>query len=282
MVLSFGEVLIDCLPSGDVIGGAPLNVVAHLSRLGVESALVSNIGGDPYGAKIQHFANDEHIDDFLQIDAKLPTGTVEVTLENGQPSYEIKRNTAWENIQHFAIEEAPEYIVYGSLAMISEQNREVFRHFSEACQGKSTFVCDINLRAPLYSIETIEFCLKRADILKINDEELEEFKDLFHFDDAIQGLANVFGIDKILVTKGKEGSTLYWSGEEINVDAGKIVEIEDTVGAGDAFTSIFIYSLIKGLPPKEALNRAKEFAAIICQTKGAIPTDKSVYEKFKA
>lgn len=281
MVVSFGEVLIDCLPSGDVIGGAPLNVVTHLSRLGVESNIISNIGSDPYGAKIQRFANDEHIDDLLQIDSKLPTGTVEVTLDNGQPSYEIKRGTAWENIQHFALETAPEYIVFGSLAMISEQNQEVFDHFCEACYKSSTFVCDINLRSPLYSIENIEFCLNRTNILKINDEELELFKEMFHFDDPLQWLSSIYGIDKVLITKGKQGSTLHWSGETIDIDAGQVDQIEDTVGAGDAFTSIFIHGLIQELTPKEALERAKDFAAIICQTKGAIPTDKSVYNQFK-
>ena len=55
MVLSFGEVLIDCLPNGNVIGGAPFNVAIHLKRLGEGSGIISKIGQDELGDEIKSF-----------------------------------------------------------------------------------------------------------------------------------------------------------------------------------------------------------------------------------
>ena len=47
--ICFGEVLFDCLPSGPVLGGAPLNVSYHLSQLGDEGWVLSALGKDELG-----------------------------------------------------------------------------------------------------------------------------------------------------------------------------------------------------------------------------------------
>lgn len=276
-VVSFGEVLIDGLPDGDVIGGAPLNVVCHLKRLWVSSGIITKIGKDENGEKIATFLKSEGIDSLLQYDGKRKTGYVEVTLKDGQASYEIKRERAWEFISYKPLLENPDYFVFGSLAMYSENNRKVLEQYVEA-NPCTQFVCDINLRAPLYNWETIDFCLQKTDVLKINEDEMEYLSQKSNQDDPSQWLSTVYGIDKILLTKGSEGAELMWAGEVYEVPVAEVNKMVDTVGAGDAFMALFLYGILNQHKPKQMLKKASEFAAKICENKGAIPDELAIYQ----
>ena len=279
MVLSFGEVLMDCFPDKNVIGGAPFNVAVHLKRLGEDSGIVTKIGKDDLGEELLGILKQESLADQLQIDSQYPTGRVDVTLNDGQPSYHIHKNCGWENIE-FNVTQSPDFFVYGSLALYFQNNKKAFKQYRETFSD-NTFVCDINLRAPFYDKETIELCLNSADILKINDEELEYLSQAFNISDVIQWLKSEFNISKILLTEGAKGAKLYWGEEEVSCEVKKVDNIIDTVGAGDSFTSLFLYGIIKGLPLAEVMQRAADFAGNICQTAGAVPTDLSIYNSYK-
>ena len=279
MVLSFGEVLIDCLPDGNVIGGAPFNVAIHLKRLGEGSGIISKIGTDALGGEIKSFLVAENVEEQVQIDEKLKTGYVTVTLNNGQPSYTIHRGTGWEFIDYQQNNQQPEYLVFGSLALHFPHNKASFEQYLSQ-YPQAIKICDINLRAPFYDNETIDYCFGKTDVLKINDEELDYFAKAHHLSDPIAYLEERYGINKVILTKGGEGADVYWEGEKFSSDAGKVNDLKDTVGAGDSFTSMFIYGLLKKIPVAENLKRASNFAAYICETSGAIPSDKAVYEEY--
>ena len=51
--ICFGEVLFDCLPSGPVLGAAPLNVSYHLSMLNDEGWVLSALGKDELGDRAE-------------------------------------------------------------------------------------------------------------------------------------------------------------------------------------------------------------------------------------
>ena len=50
-VVAFGEALWDLLPTGPVLGGAPLNFAYRVHSLGHPSIIVSRLGKDDFGAK---------------------------------------------------------------------------------------------------------------------------------------------------------------------------------------------------------------------------------------
>ena len=52
-VLIFGEVLFDCLPDHQALGGAPFNVVWALSGFGLKPILISAVGDDALGNQIR-------------------------------------------------------------------------------------------------------------------------------------------------------------------------------------------------------------------------------------
>tara|TARA_B100001540_G_C15677634_1_gene583287 strand:- start:65 stop:907 length:843 start_codon:yes stop_codon:yes gene_type:complete len=279
MVLSFGEVLMDCFPDQNVIGGAPFNVAVHLKRLGEDAGIITKIGEDVLGSEIQQILQQEDLIDQLQVDENYQTGRVDVTLKNGQPSYLIHEGCGWEYIS-MKKTTAPDYFVFGSLALYFKNNKESFKNYRNHFE-KTTFVCDLNLREPFYNFQTIDLCLSSADVLKINDEELNYLSKVFKVDDVIVWLRNEYGISKVLLTEGSKGAILYWEGKIVSCPVEKVENIKDTVGAGDSFTSMFLYGVIKKLPLNLAMQRAGEFAGLICQTKGAVPDDLSIYEKFK-
>lgn len=280
MVLSFGEVLMDCLPDKNVIGGAPFNVVTHLKRMGEESGMISKIGKDELGEEILSFLKTEKIDEYVQVDDVLKTGYVSVKLNNGQPTYTIHRGCGWEFIDYKAGLPSPKYLVFGSLALHFPHNKSSFIKYKEQFKD-AICICDINLRAPFYDNETIDFCFSNTDILKINDEELIHVEKENNVKDGIQFLKEKYKINKVILTKGEHGAELFWEGKHYVSAAGKVTEMKDTVGAGDSFTSMFIFGLLNNVNAKENLKRASDFSALICEQNGAIPSDKSIYQKFK-
>lgn len=279
MVLSFGEVLMDCLPDKNVIGGAPFNVITHVNRLGESSGIISKIGVDDLGSQIGSFLKSEGTDTYLQVDKNYKTGYVSVEFVNGQPNYTIHGGCGWEFLD-FKETPSPKYFVFGSLALHFPQNKTSFLAYKESFKG-TEFICDLNLRAPYFTKENVEICLDTADILKINDEELEYLAKEYNTTNTISWLDETYNISKVILTKGSQGATIYWDGEEVSCEVVPVKNMKDTVGAGDSFTAMFIYGMINNLPLKQNLQRASTFASLICEQSGAIPTDLKLYEPFK-
>jgi len=64
-------------------------------------------------------------------------------------------------------------------------------------------------------------------------------------------------------------------------DAPESVEIIDTVGAGDAFSSIVILGLTSGWSGERILDRALSFASAICSIRGATTGDRGFYSGWR-
>ena len=58
------------------------------------------------------------------------------------------------------------------------------------------------------------------------------------------------------------------------------VEVVDTVGAGDAFSAVFMLGLAMGWSTEVTLERALEFAAAVCTESGATTKDRRLYSVF--
>lgn len=116
----FGEILFDVFPDGrEVLGGAPFNVAWHLQGFGLAPLLISRVGADAAGERIRAAMAAWGMRlDGLQTDAVHPTGRVTVSLRDGEPSFEIVPDSAWDFI---AADELPDLIpalvYHGSLAV---------------------------------------------------------------------------------------------------------------------------------------------------------------------
>jgi fructokinase len=85
----------------------------------------------------------------------------------------------------------------------------------------------------------------------------------------------------VIVTRGAKGAILFTPENTHSVSPIKIRRLVDTVGAGDGFSAVCLAGLIKDWSYPTTLKRAAEFAAEICQQRGAISQDEEFYNRYQ-
>ena len=279
IIVGMGEALWDCLPEGRKLGGAPANFAYHVGQFGWKTVVVSAIGSDALGDEILDRLADVNLEHKI-VRVPYPTGTVQVTLSGeGIPAYEICENVAWDNIpwseELEELAKRTKAVCFGSLAQRSAVSRNTILRFLGTMDADTERIYDINLRQSFYSLEVIEESLKRATILKLNDEEIEVVKALLQITGEPQEvcrqlIAKYDSLRMVIVTCGAIGSYVFTADETSYVETPK-VEVADTVGAGDSFTATFCANILKGKPIKEAHKLAVQVSAFVCTQNGAMP-----------
>lgn len=279
-VVGLGEVLWDMLPEGKQLGGAPANFAYQVSQCAFPTMLISAVGDDALGEEIRSTLKEKGVDAVLPT-VPYPTGTVEVTLDDkGVPQYQISEGVAWDNIPwNDEIKQIAEHtatVCFGTLAQRSEQSRKTIEAFIAATPEESVKVCDVNLRGEYYSKDVIEWSMKVSDVVKVNAEELVEVCRVLgvEYDDqhlVARKLIDDYKLEMLIVTCGTEGSYVYCNDENASCLPTLQVEVVDTVGAGDAFTAIFVAGMLGGLEMRWAHMLAVEAAAYVCTQSGAMP-----------
>ena len=277
-VVCFGEVLWDMLPGGKVAGGAPMNVAFHARNLGLDAFLVSRVGRDTLGEELLAFLHDKGIPSpFVQRDAQHPTSKVEVKLDKaGHASYEIVEPVAWDFIeleeQALSAVRKSKALVFGSLAARSATSRRTLLSLLEQAPMK---VFDVNLRPPHYSRALLETLLAKADLVKMNEEELATISRWYgdENEEAAQMklLLEQFNLTGLLLTKGGDGAA--FRGEQVPyiTQPAFAVQVKDTVGSGDSFLAAFLSKYLKGQPVSEALRFAAATGALVATRIGGTP-----------
>jgi fructokinase len=277
-ICCFGDVLWDLLPSGKLPGGAPMNVAIHLQNLGIETFIISRIGNDDLGQEIKSFINSKNCStDLIQIDKTYKTGIVNVTLNaKKEASYDIVQPIAWDfiipNAANFAAVSAAKAIVFCSLACRNDVSKEALMAFLEADIIK---VFDVNFRPPHYSQSLVEELMQQADIVKMNEDEIQiiaDWQGIQHLDyhEIMKFLSKKFKLKVIVLTRGENGAAaLNETGYFEN--KGFKVSVADTVGSGDAFLAGFLKNYFDDKPIDYCLNYACAIGAVVAGHHGANP-----------
>ena len=276
-VICFGEILWDNLPSGRLAGGAPMNVAYHLRKLGIDSSMLSRVGNDVAGKDLQNFIASIGIPtNLVQLDQVQSTSEVIAELKaNNEMSYTIVYPTAWDFItweNNYAQELSDtDAFLFGSLASRHETSRNTLFQLLEYAKFS---IFDVNLRAPHYKQSLIGDLLKKANIVKLNENEIvvlgNWFTNFSEEQDQVKSLLDQFDIAEIVVTKGAQGSTYYNQDTHIHQSAVK-VNVVDTVGSGDSFLAGFISKKLAGEKIEDCLNFASTLGAFITTYAGACP-----------
>ena len=279
-IVCFGEALWDILPRGIFLGGAPLNVAYHLSRLGVRAIPISAVGRDFFGNEaLRRIAQWNITTEFIARHLRRPTGTVRVELsELGIAHYEIVGHVAWDWIKaprSLRRYSEPAALVYGSLALREKNNRTVLMDLF-AKWPKALRVLDLNLRAPFDQGGGVKFALSYAQVVKLNDEELSRMTgkpvaSRTQLRAAAHNFVEQHGAAQVCVTAGARGAGLLWA-RQWYWEVGRPVAVRDTVGAGDAFLAAFLAAhLRRGESPGEALKSACRLGEFVAGRDGATP-----------
>jgi fructokinase len=277
-ILGIGELLWDVFPDEKRPGGAPANVIYHVSLLGAAGCLVSRVGDDQPGREIVAYLEKKGVDiSNIQIDKKWPTGQVNISFTgSGEPDYTIVKPAAWDFIEFSPgladLLKNCDAIIFGTLAQRNDVSGNTIQRVLKGSNRETLKVLDVNFRREGYNTAILKNSLKFADIVKINEDELNEIGRLTSAKDPIRWMLREFDIQGICLTKGVEGSTWYDRGNSFSQKAYRSSSNEgDPVGLGDGFTAVLTLELLKHNTPSEALERASRYTSLLSEKKGGMP-----------
>ena len=308
-IVVFGEALADEFPEQKIIGGAPFNVARTLAHFGCAPLMISRIGQDTIGELIQADMQRCGMSALgLQIDTVRPSGRVVVTQNNPVDSsshqFGILPDQAYDYIDQAEAQLAvasygqnrPAGLIYfGSLAQRCVTSRLSLNTLLR--EEKSLKYLDLNLRDGQVNATIIDDSLCRADIVKLNEDELRYLLDQYSgginttldinadrltWQPAVNGLMKQFDLQAIIITLGARGYAYFdVEGKFFSADQMPTpTVIVDTVGGGDAFSAVFLTGLYQGWPLAISLRRAHEFATAVCGIRGAVSSDAHFYQSW--
>lgn len=249
-LLAIGEALVDIFDNDVRVGGAPLNVCAAYSKLGKEAYFIGKLSDDAYGKMILNKMNEIGIKTDYVSYTSIPTGKAIIkTLENGERDFVFERNNCADQLLDES--EIKEEWFKDAFALhfcsVSLDDFPIKKAHDRAIEYAKKYNClisfDLNIRTSLFKNhsklkDTIYEYIKHANILKLSLEELEFLGKEKRINDLFIG-----NVEIIILTLGKEGSTVYLKDKKEIHCPGIEVKAIDTTGAGDAFIGSFLYQL---------------------------------------
>ena len=291
-VVGFGEVLWDVFDDKRRRpGGAPAIFAYHAAQSGFTGAIISavNVGDEclPKKDSLTKTLKSLRLMPILQTNTR-ETGEAKVFIdENRRPSYIINTNAAWKYLAYKeelnVIASHCRAVYFGTLAVFCGGRllRKAVKKFMGKMPEDSYKVFDVNFRynggEKLFEEESIKWGLKLCNVLKANKGELDIIYERIISDEIrkerekCRELMQIYkNISIIVLTKGSEGSTIYWRDKTAGIrifSSAYQIEIKNPVGAGDAFVGAFIGSLLTGRSYLESYDIAAKRAQLVC-TKG--------------
>ncbi len=290
-ILVPGTVLLDIYAdTGEkFLGGAEFNFAHHVHFLAGGVDFVARVGQDEAGRFIlDELSHRRFPAALIQSDQVKSTKTVLIRKdERNQPVYEIAQDVASEFLDDPPLSPAElaayDLVYFGTTLQHGEKSRATLRRLLSRCPGIK--FCDLNLRPPTYTRESVEYSLRICDFLKINQEELGVLSDWFGLsgnqEEKITRLSGAFNIPGICLTRSELGSLLFYHGR-FQAKSLAPVSVLDTVGAGDGFSACLAIGLLREWPEDKILDFASDFAVAVCRMRGAVPADPDFYRPFRA
>lgn len=278
-IAGIGELLWDIFPDYKRLGGAPANFACHCNRLGADAYPISCVGTDELGRDIKSELKKMGVDASFVVETNdYPTGTVEVVLVAGKPTYQIHENVAWDHIPDLPklreLAETLNAVCFGSLSQRFEESRTTIHSFISCMPEDSMKIFDVNLRQSFYSEEQIRESLMLANILKLSDEELPVLAEYFglngYVDEQLSQLRKMFDLRLVAYTRGPDGSLLIGADDSDDFLGCEGLAV-DSVGAGDSFTAALCMGILRGWSLSEVNKFANEVATFVCSQHGATP-----------
>jgi len=286
-IVGLGEAVFDVFPDKAVLGGTSLNVAvqAHqlLSPMGGHGVLLSRIGNDDLGERLQEEFRVRDLPlEFIQVDVNKPTGQVLVSFHDGAPSYEIVVDAAWDQLEftehEIKLANACDAVSFGTMS----QRHPVAHKSTQAflAQAKDALkIFDVNLRMDLFTAEILDEGCRVADLVKLNDEEIDTVAQLLGLPEGdarsrAEAMRSQYDLDAVIFTRGQRGTAActtdgWLEGEPASFP---VAENADSVGAGDACTAALLTARLLGRDWQATLNLANRHGAYVASQPGATPS----------
>lgn len=287
-IVGLGELLWDVLPGGARLGGAPANFAVMAGRLGNRAVVASRVAADAWGKDARAALEKLPVESgYLQHESEFATGTVTVTVVEGEPEYTIHEPVAWDRLALTAewreLAQRADAVCFGSLAQRNAASRETILGFLKETRPGCVRIFDANLRERHWSGEVLRDSLGWATIAKVNARELGQVlmgtgacpypvisEDEQEIVRGARRLMDRYPMTMVCVTLGGRGSVLVTRREQ-HRHPGLATRVKDTVGAGDAFTAALTHYYLEGAP-LETLNEAgNRWGSWVASQTGGMP-----------
>jgi fructokinase len=282
-----GEVLIDVLPTGPVVGGGPANTAKALARLGHAVDFVGGISTDAYGQMARKELERDGVGVGLVLASDKPTCTATVSIDNaGSATYTfVIDGTATFDFSPSWLPDPeklkPSVLHIGTLATVVEPGAAVLFDWAVKCAEFAPIVFDPNVRPSFlgdrekYS-QAVEKWVGISSVVKLSDEDIA----WLYPDESMDEVAHRWlegETSLVVVTRGAKGVIGYTQGASEEVE-GVRVDVVDTVGAGDTVGAILVEGIMQrsvaglvGHTLNSVLHRAAVAAGITVSHAGAQP-----------
>src|SRR3982751_836686 len=282
-------------------GGSPANVALGLGRLGNPVTLMTRLGQDAFGEMISAHLEASGVRVEGRADAGGSTSLAVATLAAGIATYDFRIEWDIGNLEPLPIE--TRCLHTGSLATVLEPGRTDVQNLleHEHQRGRVTISYDPNVRpallgSPEEARPGIEHLVALSDVVKVSDEDLEWLYPEREDEDVARDWLGM-GPALVVVTRGGKGVFAVTDELEVRRPV-TAIDLVDTVGAGDSFTSGLLDGLRRadliGGPRREALaaidesslisvlDAASLIAAITCSRPGADPPTRAEVDAAQA
>ena len=282
-------------------GGSSFNVAVALSRQGAATHFLTPISTDAMGDLLADRLTKSGV--VIAAPRRVePTTLAIVTLDNGIPVYEFKREgTAERCVTEASLKELlPNNTAafhVGSIALTGGEDAAEWEAFFHSAKKSGIFTSlDPNVRASLIDdreafVARLMRMFKSADLIKLSDEDLAWLFPDMTLDKAFASLNEAAAAALVVMTKGPEGAEAKTATHHVKINAPKVNDLKDTIGAGDTFTG----TLLATLAAQDALDakalsamtedglaallaRAAKAAALNCEQEGCNPPTLSVLD----
>lgn len=290
-VTVIGEALIDVIRRPDseqsaVVGGSSLNTAITMARLGLDVALISQVGTDAYGQMLRDYMSANRVQ-YIHSGSHTGTSVATATLNaQGSASYDFA--LTWD-VANISLPIQTNALHFGSLASAVAPGRDaVAQAVRDALAGDLVVSYDPNIRPAL--VDDVESSQQRAwdlahqaHVVRMSDEDLEFITPGCTPGEAADRLFAHGNTEVLLITCG--GEPTFWATKNARGQVtGPKVEVVDTIGAGDSFIGGFLTYLsdsqllsvkaLQGITQDQVVNGvvfAQRVAAITCSRAGANP-----------
>jgi fructokinase len=271
-------------------GGGQYNAARTIARLGGDVHFLGRISDDRFGRMLRGRLEADGVGTDLVIETGDPT-----TLVLADIDAEGVAHNRWyisgTTVPGLGVEDArraltprPDVLHVGTLGLAMEPVADSLATLVAEVPAHTLVMVDPNCRptairdADVYR-ERMARVMGRADIVKGSDEDFE-FLAMAESPEATARLLLERGVGAVLVTQGADVARGYCAGGEVEVPV-PVVEISDTIGAGDTFGGAFLMRWLEAglgreqLSDRDLLEDAVAFAvraaAITCSRAGAEP-----------
>lgn len=290
-VISLGEILVDMISEDGIQyefhpGGASANVAVGVAKLGGNALFLGGLSQDSFGVKLKNYIEQNKVDtSYVKYSGKTTLAFVSLD-EHKERSFEFyEGNHASYHLKKEELGLTKDDLVHFGSAMAllgGKLKKSYFRLLEEALENKSFISFDPNVREVLLKESKLKqyhkdcwYFMKRANLIKLSEEELYFFTHTTILEEAILVLTKKVNTD-VLITLGSKGTLVL---PKVEIIKSKSITQIDSTGAGDAFMAGVLTSLSDGNSLIDAITYGNAVGALTCTKKGAmeaLPTKEEV------